>query len=343
MLNKIKDIFTFDKELVYPPFLKDLININIYNIASWSSIYLHEPISLLHSKPSGHGGSEILKTFNNTVFNVPLMYWKQELTVIDIYSDLYMTQFKVNNKRILFLEDTNRLLGKKNSTVKPIFTAFLLITQSNGLTDIVAQGGLKMHLEPPLMMSLVSVITKDVLDLNFIEWSNIGLIDRLLIPTWKYTDNQQEEICDFLDNKLNYKDTIINKSKKLDFGKNNKLIINNAKELFRPLREEAKIITNAYYGKFEQLSFKSFLVATKNVSKDEKLSDIIKSSKNNNFSGSSKPSFLRKYEKLRLLTLGKVISEGRKEVLSQDVEYICNLSKQYFRLEYNPINNGKME
>lgn len=328
--KKTKDIPIENK----PLFLDDLVNLQKYAIASWSyeKISEYEPISYIFGKPSGHGGSEIMKVFKS-IFETPKVLWKQELTTIDIFRDVYYV-YQKEDKRLLYIEDMNRILSKSKTTVNQLFTVFLLMIQKDGLTDVVTEGGRKAQLNPPLNMSLVCSLTNDVLDQNYCYWYRMGLIDRLLIPTWHLTKEQEDTIKSYINYsfkqpKNNYKPQI------LDYGSNIKVKVNT--EFLEPLDREANNITWDYFNYYEYLRHK---FRDKYLSKEEK-EQKGKDEKRINWEQKSKfkPTRLRKYKKLILLTIGKVISEHRKEVTEKDIDCICELSKKYFNMNYNPINS----
>lgn len=317
-----------------PLFLDELVLMQKYAIASWSyyKIDEYEPLSFIFSKASGHGGSEILNVFNNSIFITPLVYWKQELTTIDIYDAVY-TAFKTRGKRILSIEDMNRILSKNKSVVSNLFTAFLLMIQKNGLTDIISRGGLKVRLNPPLKMSLFCSITNEVLDHNYINWFRMGLIDRLIIPTWRLTEQQEENIKCYINSSLT-KEKMNYKPKVLNYGLNVKIEVN--PKLLEPLSKEAKEITDSYFNYYLYLKnrFADKYKRTEEKEEISKQEQKITCESRSKF----KPTKLRKYKKLILLTIGKAISEHRKKITEEDVNFICKLSDKYFKLRYNEIS-----
>lgn len=318
---------------IRPLFLDEIVLMQKYAIASWSydKISKYEPISFLFVAPSGHGKSEILKVFTD-IFITPKVLWKQELTTIDIFRDIYWT-YQKEDKRLLYIEDLNRILSKSKTTVNQLFSVLLLVIQKKGLTDVVTDSGRKAELNPPLNMSLIGSLTNDVFDENYLHWFRMGLIDRLLIPTWILTDYQEENIMicidnSFVDEKENYTPSI------LDYGSNVKIKID--KELLKPLKKEAYEISYNYFNHYRYLKnrfgeqYRRLKEKESNEREDKRIM--------NYYRGNFKPTRLRKYKKLVLLTIGKVISEHRKEITKEDVDFICKLSQKYFKLKYNEIS-----
>jgi hypothetical protein len=151
----------------------------------------------------------------------------------------------------------------------------------------------------------------------------IGLLDRFIVVTFSLSEAQESNIIDYYNklinipiknfkiNNLNYK--ISNVEVKEDIS-------------LKPLTDLASKMNSILYDKYLQFV-------------ESKLSDDVKESIKD-VKNRQKPSKIRYQQKLIMLCMGKVISEGRKELLESDIAEVIRLITKYTSLNFPFIDDN---
>lgn len=305
--------------------------------------YEIEPICYMFVAKSGGGKSFSMEQFEKgDKYDSEVVFTEDEWTYVDVFNKIY-EQIK-KGKKLMFTKDFSQMIQRMSSTVRRLMGVLLKITERKGLYQIKDKSGLTRDIVP-LKLSFITGITPQTLDKNITNWYDSGLINRLILISWRLNAKQERVISKHKAEKYASK----SKNKyKTDVVKLNykKMSVTISKKLCARLESCAIRANQRYFNYYlERNRYFEYLYYMKNKKeKDEDkniLADFLSRGMSEEEMEIYRSSYIRLYEKFVTIARGKALTEGREKVSEKDIDEVIRILDKYCNLDFNLVGDEK--